>query len=50
MIDDSINPIIIVGYETVPSNKSGKTYRSDLLVILSDKSYVLIELVNSKID
>ena len=46
-IDDSINPITIVGYETVPSNKSGKTYRSDLLVILSDKSYVLIEMNNS---
>lgn len=46
-IEDTINPITIVGYETVPSNKSGKTYRSDLLVILSDKSYVLIEMNNS---
>lgn len=46
-VEDSYAPVTVVGFETVPSNKSGKTYRSDLLVILSDKSYVLIEMNNS---
>lgn len=41
------NPITIVGYETVPLKKNGKTYRADLVIRLSDKSRVLVEMNNS---
>ena len=41
------NPITIVGYENVPLKKNGKTYRADLVIRLSDKSRVLVEMNNS---
>ena len=34
----------IAGLESIPNTKSGKTYRGDITVRLSDKSYVLIEM------
>ena len=45
--EDSDKPITIVGYESVPLKKNGKTYRADLVVTLSDKSRVLVEMNNS---
>ena len=43
-IDSKEKPITIVGFETVPPKKDNKTYRGDLLVILSDNSYVMLEM------
>lgn len=40
-------PITIIGYESVPLKKNGKTYRADLMIRLSDKSRVLVEMNNS---
>lgn len=39
-IDDSnvLNPLTVVGYETVPITENGKTLRSDIVVSLSDDS------------
>lgn len=39
--------ITIIGYETRPNNIFGKSFRGDLLVTLSDKTYVSIEMNNS---
>ena len=39
-------PITVIGYETISPKKDGKTYRSDLLITLSDKSRVLVEMNN----
>ena len=43
-VEDSDNPITILGYETVGNTKTSKTYRGDVLVRLSDKTHVLIEM------
>ena len=40
------NPLTIVGYESVPLVYNGRTFKSDLLVVLSDDSYVVIEMNN----
>ena len=49
-IDDNVEivrePHIISGLETPPNNKSGKTYRGDMQIRLSDKSIILIEMNN----
>ena len=45
--EDLDNPLAIVGFETVPYTIYGKSYRGDILVKLSDKTYVSIEM-NSK--
>mgnify|MGYP003292024759 CR=1 FL=1 len=42
--EDVDNPITIVGYESLPINKNGKTYKADLVVKLSDKSRILVEM------
>ena len=42
--EDTYNPLFIVGYELVPVSKNGKSYRSDILVKLSDDSYISIEM------
>ena len=39
--------ITIIGYETRPNNIFGKSFRGDLLVTLSDRIYVSIEMNNS---
>ena len=39
--------ITIIGYETKPNNIFGKTFKGDLLVTLSDNTYVSIEMNNS---
>ena len=39
--------ITIIGYETRPNNIFGKSFRGDLLVTLSDRTYVSIEMNNS---
>lgn len=39
--------ITIIGYETRPNNIFGKSFRGDLLVTLSDRTYVSIEINNS---
>ena len=39
--------ITIIGYETRSSNIFGKSFRGDLLVTLSDRTYVSIEMNNS---
>lgn len=50
-IEDANNPISIVGYETVPTKRKGKSYRGDILVMLSDNSYIAIEMnQNEKTD
>ena len=38
--------ITIIGYETRPNNIFGKSFRGDLLVTLSDRTYVSIEINN----
>ena len=38
----------VVGYETVPSRIHGKTYRSDIIVKLSNKNYIIIEMNKSR--
>ena len=43
-VEDSDDPFTIAGLESTPNKKSGKTYRGDITVRLSDKSYVLIEM------
>ena len=49
-IDDNVelvsDPHVISGLETPPNNKSGKTYRGDMQIRLSDKSIILIEMNN----
>jgi len=49
-IDDDVEivtePYVISGLETPPSNKSGKTYKGDMQIRLSDKSIILIEMNN----
>ena len=45
--EDINNPIAIIGYESVPIVYNGKTFKSDLLVKLSDESYVVIEMNNN---
>ena len=42
--DDINNPLFIVGYELVPHSKRGKSYKSDILIKLSDDSYISIEM------
>lgn len=41
---EETEPFTIAGLESTPNTKSGKTYRGDITVRLSDKSYVLIEM------
>ena len=41
---EEAEPFTIAGLESTPNTKSGKTYRGDITVRLSDKSYVLIEM------
>ena len=43
-IPKSNNPFTMVGFETVPPSNDGKTYRGDILIKLSDNSYVSIEM------
>ena len=38
------NPFVFTGLESPPSTKSGKTYRGDMTIRLSDKSLVTIEM------
>ena len=45
--DDINNPLFIVGYELVPHSKRGKSYKSDILIKLSDDSYISIEMNKS---
>ena len=45
-IDDINKPFTIVGFETVSPKKHGKVYRGDILLKLSDYSYVLLEMNN----
>ena len=49
-IDDKniLNPLTVVGYETVPITENGKTLRSDIVVSLSDNSYVCVEMNQSE--
>ena len=42
--DDINNPLFIVGYELVPHSRRGKSYKSDILIKLSDDSYISIEM------
>lgn len=44
--EDINNPLVISGYESVPDSLYGKTFKSDLLIKLSDNSYVLLEMNN----
>ena len=37
-------PFTIIGFETLSYKKDGKTYRGDILIKLSDYSYVLVEM------
>lgn len=41
-------PFTMVGYETVPIRKNGKTYRGDILIRLNEKSYVMVEMNQNK--
>lgn len=41
---EDTEPFTVAGLESTPNTKSGKTYRGDITVRLSDKSYVLIEM------
>ena len=43
-IPKSNNPFTMVGFETVPPSNDGKAYRGDILIKLSDNSYVSIEM------
>ena len=43
-VNEKSRPFTMVGFETVPSTEDGKTYRGDILIKLSDKSYVSIEM------
>ena len=45
-INDISKPFTIVGYETVSPKSGGKVYRGDILLKLSDYSYVLVEMNN----
>jgi len=45
-IGDIDKPFTIVGYETVSPKRYGKVYRGDILLKLSDYSYVLLEMNN----
>lgn len=45
-LPDYEKPFTILGYETVSPKKKGKTYRGDILVKLSDKSFVTVEMNN----
>lgn len=49
-IDDSnvLNPLTVVGYETLPITEKGKILRSDIVVSLSDDSYICVEMNQSK--
>lgn len=44
--EDINNPIVIVGYESVPVVFNSKTFKNDLLVKLSDNTCVVIEMNN----
>lgn len=43
-VNEKSRPFTMVGFETVPPSEDGKTYRGDILIKLSDKSYVSIEM------
>ena len=43
-VEEATDPFTVAGLESTPNKKSGKTYRGDITVRLSDKSYVLIEM------
>ena len=43
-VNEKSRPFTMVGFETVPPTEDGKTYRGDILIKLSDKSYVSIEM------
>ena len=43
-VNEKSRPFTMVGFETVPPSNNGKTYRGDILIKLSDKSYVSIEM------
>ena len=49
-IDDNnvLSPLTVVGYETVPITENGKTLRSDIVVSLSDDSYICVEMNQSE--
>lgn len=49
-IKEEEKPITVAGFETVASKYDGKTYRGDILIRLSDYSYVLVEMNNEKED
>ena len=43
-IEMAVDPFVFSGLESNASTKSGKTYRGDMAVRLSDKSYIIIEM------
>ena len=43
-INEAEQIFTMLGYETVSPKFTGKTYRGDILIKLSDKSYVLVEM------
>ena len=42
--EDYNNPLYIAGYESVPLTNNGKTYKSDILIKLSDNTYISVEM------
>lgn len=42
--EDYNNPLFIAGYESVPLTNNGKTYKSDILIKLSDNTYISVEM------
>ena len=43
-IDDTKDTFTFSGFESNSSSKSGKTYRDDITIKLSDKSFIIIEM------
>ena len=46
--NDILNPLTVVGYETLPIVSDGKVLRSDIVVSLSDNSIVCVEMNQSE--
>ena len=46
--NDILNPLTVVGYETLPITSDGKILRSDIVVSLSDNSIVCVEMNQSE--
>ena len=47
-LKDNYDSIVMVGYETVPTKINGKTYRGDILIRLSAKSFISVEMNRNK--